>query len=142
MADDPTSNGSAPPDDDDKEFVADLDALVPETKPFVFGGVTYQVVQFIDVSIDNELRVLRIEEQIKAAGSMEEIITLHRNQARLLAPTVPEDVLGRMNLRQLKYLGQVSIGTARPTRAARTERAASSSTLPAPPVSTGGVTTP
>jgi hypothetical protein len=138
MADETPPNGTAPPDE---EFVADLDALAPRSVPFVFDGVRYAVLRFEDVPTGGELLVLRLEQAIKAATTVEELIDLHLKQARVLAPSVPDAVLARMNLRQLKHLGQVSLGARPPRRAGRAEPGASSSSSPAPPASTVGATT-
>ena len=84
--------------------ILDLDAFVPVTvKKVKIEGVTYGVIDIMDVSYDSYLRLLSIDQHIKDK-SEEEQLQVFRDLIRELVPSLSDDVLKRQSLRRIALL--------------------------------------
>ena len=135
------ANGAAPPPAPRDEYHADLDAERPVPLTVTFKGRTWSIWRFEDIAIDDALAVCRLETQLDTAKRADEIIGLYRSVVHVLAPDVPDDVLGTLSTAEAKRLCRFSMGAPpnprRPSGEAR--ESISSSTSPAPLGFTVGV---
>jgi hypothetical protein len=79
--------------DDREEWYEDIDALVPiRAGRIKVEGTVYDAGHFADLSNDDSDHFIRLDLQIAAAATLDELKKLQVEQIRLLCP-IPEDVL-------------------------------------------------
>lgn len=136
---------------DDGLWEMDLDAFAPKPQGhIVVKKVRYPIYHFMDVVIDDSLRVARLSEDIVKADEMEERIARSIEQLLMLngpaelsgAPRLTQETFKRVSPRQIITLTVMASTTARvPLMANRTESgdvASSPSPSPALVASTDG----
>jgi len=120
----------------------DLDAFLPDpTTTVVVKGTEYGVMSLLDVSSEEALEALKLDDGIRALPLSEQIERTRR-QIAILVPTMPPEVLAKLTTSQLIRIAAHATGAAmgpkNPPTAAVEVASASASPSPEPVASTVG----
>lgn len=97
----------AAPDNGRAEFLIDLDAFAPSAgKRFQFLGKQYTVRHFNDIRIDDALRILRAEQEMRGKTSIEQL-EMGLQYLAILVPDMDRATVGTLTANQmLQLIGQ------------------------------------
>jgi hypothetical protein len=95
-----------------REFLIDLDAFAPSAgKRFRFQGHDYTVRHFNDIRIDDALRILRAEQEMRGKTSLEQL-ELGLQYLAILVPEMDRATVGTLTATQMLQLIGQAMGVA------------------------------
>jgi hypothetical protein len=124
------------------ELQIDLDAFAPAPgKSLRFKGQTYMVRNFSDIGIDDALRILRAEDDLRGKSAVEQLHLLLQYMT-ILIPDMDRATLGAMSQNKALAVWQEALGVAEVPPMAGAAPSDSGTASPLSADSTGGQTTP
>lgn len=120
------------------ELLIDLDAFAPAAgKSIKFQGQKYGVLNFNDVGVDDALRILRADEELRGKSAVEQL-NLMLQYMTILLPTMDRATIGRLSQNQALLIWREALGVAEVPQTAGAAPSDSGTALPSSAVSTDG----
>jgi hypothetical protein len=120
------------------ELLLDLDAFAPAAgKSLRFQGQKYGVLNFNDVGVDDALRILRADEELRGKSAVEQLVLMLQYMTILL-PTMDRETIGRLSQNQALLIWREALGVAEVPPMAGAAPSDSGTASPLSAVSTDG----
>lgn len=92
------------------EFLIDLDAFAPSAgKRFQFLGKQYMARYFNDLKIDDAMRILRVQDEIRGKSPIEQLEISIQHLA-IMVPSMDRAIVGTLTIKQMLELMGLAMG--------------------------------